>query len=49
MRPKGWMARYPGFNWQRGILNLMGPTPGDVFTTNAYNTSSLRIIAGFSF
>ncbi|MCQ2150989.1 MAG: PorT family protein [Bacteroidales bacterium] len=37
------------FNWQRGILNLMGPTPGDVFTTNAYNTSSLRIVAGFSF
>ena len=36
-------------NWQRGFLNLMGPTPGDVFSTNAYNTNSLRITAGFSF
>ena len=36
-------------NWQRGLLNLMGPTPGDVYSTNAYKTSSLRIVAGFSF
>lgn len=37
------------FNWQRGFLNLMGPTPGDVFKTNSYNTNSWRLTASFSF
>lgn len=35
-------------NWQRGILNLMGPTPDDIFTTNSYNTNSWRIALGFN-
>lgn len=36
------------FNWQRGFLNLMGPTPDDVFSTNDYRTNSWRFTIGMS-
>ncbi len=36
-------------NWQRGLLNLMGPTPGNVYRTNGYCTSSLRIALSYGF